>query len=80
MYTIKVMSDNGYDAFPCHSYRVEKTEDAVYIHTFDFDSPASQGVSIIKTVAYVENALGKTVDRVYGLTKLEEPKGDCQRK
>jgi hypothetical protein len=68
MFTIKRMRKDGYDAMPCRSYRVINAEDAVYVCLFEVDV-ACESRLLVETVVYVENADGKTVDRIYGKTE-----------
>jgi hypothetical protein len=70
MYTIKRMLQDGYDATPCYSYRVENAQDGVYVHIFDNQQPGSTGRLTVQTMAYVENSEGKTVDRIHGYTSV----------
>jgi hypothetical protein len=67
MFTIKLMHDNGHTAISCAAYKVITEDYKTHILPFkEGEIGASMDEALfVASVAYVENANGKTIDRIH---------------
>jgi hypothetical protein len=75
MFTLKLMHSDGHTAIACDSYRVITENGLVQILPFkNGNTTASMEEAItVENTVFVENANGKTVDRIYPTLACPKP-------
>ena len=74
MFTVKVMKDGGYTVYECKTYGVTWGKDGKASVFLNPGNGENVNIVGIEGTAYIQNAMGKTVDKISVLaTAIQDP-------